>query len=97
MFNSGDLWLNYDGKLLSVNYQSDFEKDKRIILIEKEKTSIHETLKEFEEPILTIKTKKFKIRIDKMNNGKFRYASWSIDTQMSEKPDLIIKNGQCIL
>ncbi|WP_321287940.1 hypothetical protein [uncultured Sunxiuqinia sp.] len=96
MFNNGDLWLNYDSRLLSVNYQSGFEQDKRIELIKKDKTYIHESLKDFEEPILIIETKKFKIRIDKLYNAKYRYASWSIDSTMSEKPDLIINDGNWI-
>ncbi len=96
MLNNGDLWLDYDGRLLSINYQSGFERDKRIELIENDKISIHESLKDFKEPILIIETKKFKIRIDKLNNTKYRYASWSIDSKMSEKPDLIIKDGNWI-
>jgi len=93
MLNNGDLWLDHDGRLIAVNYQSDFEQDKRIELIEKDKTSIHESIRDFEEPILIIETKKFQIRIDKQYNGKYRYACWSIDSKMSKKPDLIIKDG----
>ena len=96
MLNNGILWLDYDGRLISVNYQSNFERDKRNKLIDKDKKTISERLKYFEEPILIIETKKFKIRIDKLNNGKYRYASWSIDSKMSKKPDLIIKDGNWI-
>ncbi|GAB4181104.1 MAG: hypothetical protein Kow00108_17710 [Calditrichia bacterium] len=93
MLKDGDIWLDYDGRLLAVNYQSTFEHNKRIELIEKEKASIHESVRDFKEPVLIIETKKFKIRIDKQFNGKYRYASWSINSKMSAKPALIIHDG----
>ena len=93
MLNNGKIWLDYDGRLIAVNYQSNFEIDKRQKLIANDKNSIHEGIRDFEEPILIIETKKFKIRVDKLINGKFRYSSWPINSKMSEKPDLIIKNG----
>lgn len=96
MYNNGDLWLDYNGRLIALNYQSNIDINKRIELIEKDKTSIHESLKDFEAPIIIIKTKKFNIRIDKQYNAKYRYASWSIDSKMSEKPDLLINNGNWI-
>jgi len=34
MLNNGTLWLDYDGKLLAVNYQSNFEQIKKAKLIE---------------------------------------------------------------
>ena len=97
MLNNGTLWLDYDGRLIAVNYQSNIERDKRIKLIENDKGSIHESIRDFKEPILIIETEKFKIRIDELNNGKYRYISWSSNSEMSEKPDLIIKNGTLIL
>jgi len=96
MFNIGELWLNSNGKLIAVNYKSDFEYNKKNELIERKKKSIHESLKSFKEPILVIKTKKFKIRIDLLEDFTYRYASWSIDSEMSEPPNLIVKNGTLI-
>ena len=96
MFNHGSLWLGYDGRLISVNYQSKFERSKSAKLIEKDQTLIHESINKFLEPILIIETRRFKIRIDKLHNNQYRYASWSADTKMSEKPDLILTNGKWI-
>ncbi|WP_296638577.1 hypothetical protein [Polaribacter sp.] len=93
MFNNGILWLDYDGRLLSINYESNLERDRRFKIIEQDKNLIHESLKDFNEPIHYIKTKKTKIRIDRMHNGKYRYSSWSINSKISEKPDITIKNG----
>lgn len=96
MLNNGTLWLDYDGRLIGVNYQSNFEKDKRVKLIKKDKKTIHESIKDFEEPILIIETEKFRIRIDELSSGEYRYSSWSINFKMNEKPDLIIENGNLI-
>lgn len=96
MLNEGTLWLDIDGKLRSINYQSDIERIKRIKLIETEKKTLHKSLLKFEEPISILETKKFRIRIDKLENGFYRYASWSINSKMNTKPDLIITNGKRI-
>ncbi len=93
MLNNGIIWLDYNGRLIAINYQSKFEREQRIKLIENEKKSINKSIRDFAEPILIIETEKFKIRIDKLYNGKYRYASWSVNSKMIEKPDLIIKNG----
>lgn len=43
-----------------------------------------------------IKTKKFKIRIDKQPNGKYLYQSWGANTKLTAKPSMIISNGELI-
>ncbi len=96
MLNRGALWIDYDGRLLSLNL-SDTEQTIREKIIEADKNSIHNSLGEFEQPILLAETKKFRVRIDVLSNGKYRYASWSINAEMNEKPDLIIENGKQIL
>lgn len=93
MLNNGIIWLDYDGRLIAINYQSDIETKKRNTLIETDKAAIHESIRNFKEPLLLITTEKFKIRIDELSSGKFRYVSWSSNREMSEKPDLIIENG----
>ena len=40
-----------------------------------------------------MKTKKFNIWIDQMDDGNYRYASWSKSKTIDEKPDIILKNG----
>jgi hypothetical protein len=95
MLDNGVVWIeSYDGKITAVNYQSNFEKKLKKDLIEKERESVHTSLKAFESPIYKIKTKKYLIRIDKLSDSKYRYASWKIGEQESSKPDLILKNGQ---
>jgi hypothetical protein len=43
-----------------------------------------------------IKTKKFKVRIDKQPNGNYLYQSWGANTKITEKPSMIISNGELI-
>ncbi|MBB6370519.1 hypothetical protein [Chryseobacterium shigense] len=43
-----------------------------------------------------IKTKKFKIRIDKQPNGKYLYQSWSANAKITSKPSMIISDGELI-
>ena len=93
MIANGALWLDTDGRLLRVNYQSVVEALKEKELIEKDRNAVHPSLKEFEYPEMVLETKKFRIRIDAMSDGTYRYASWGINKQMSEEPDLILKNG----
>lgn len=58
MLDNGTIWIDSDeGKIIAVNYQSDFEKKLRKELINKEKENVHVSLKTFESPTYKIKTK----------------------------------------
>lgn len=96
MLHHGQLWLNEEGKLIAVNYQSAVESKKRALLVEKERGLVHSSLKEFKRPVCLLETGKFRIRIDEMGDGHYRYASWSLKNKQSDKPDLIIENGEFI-
>ncbi len=93
MLNRGIIWLDMDGSLIAVNYQSNYEKNKRDELIKKDRYSIHESLRDFDQPKILLETKNIRIRIDVMQNGLYRYASWPIKTSMFRKPEMIIENG----
>jgi len=43
-----------------------------------------------------IKTKKFKIRIDRQPNGKYLYQSWAANARITSKPSMIIPDGELI-
>lgn len=43
-----------------------------------------------------IKTKKFKVRIDKQPNGNYLYQSWGANTKITAKPAMIISDGELI-
>lgn len=94
MLDNGIVWIDSDeGKIIAVTYQSTFEKQLKKDLIEKEKEALHISLKNFESPTYKIKTKNYLIRIDKLSDYKYRYASWKINEKESSKPDLILNNG----
>lgn len=96
MLNNGTIWIDTDGKLTSINYQSKFEKDLAAKLVSSQKKGVHSSIAKFKSPVCVLETSKFKIRIDDMGNDTYRYASWSVKQKMSEKPDLIIQNGKFI-
>ena len=95
MLDNGIVWIESDGgKITAVNYQSDFEKKLKKDMIAKEKDNLHLSLKTFKSPTYKIKTKNYLIRIDKLTDYKYRYASWKINNLESSKPDLILNNGE---
>lgn len=96
MLLNGELWLDYDGKLSSVNHQSNFEAKEKARLIALEKTELHPSIKKFEQPVIILETSKYRIRIDDLGNNNYRYASWPIKSKMNGKPKLVLTNGKWI-
>ncbi|SFC54241.1 hypothetical protein [Flavobacterium phragmitis] len=93
MLNRGDLWIDTDGKISSINHQSDEELKLKKELIAVQKKEVNASLSKFKEPVAILETAKFRIRIDDLGNDNYRYASWSVKQKMTEKPDLIIEKG----
>jgi len=96
MLFRGILWLDTNGRLIGVNYESKYEHDNRISIINQEKSHLYESIKDFKEPIFVWETQKFRIRVDILENNTYRYASWKISKGQNEKPDLIITNGEIV-
>lgn len=96
MLNNGMIWMDYDGRILAINYQSQLEKQRSIFLIKKDKLWLYKSLRNFDKPILNWETKKFKIRVDLLDQKRYRYASWGINKKYSDEPDLVLNNGQLI-
>ncbi|MCD9854062.1 hypothetical protein LUD75_05075 [Epilithonimonas sp. JDS] len=94
MLNRGDLWIESDGTITALNYQSDFEAKQKKDLITRQKTKLHASLKSFLLPVYKFKTKNYLIRIDEQANNKYRYASWKIGSSESSKPDMILTDGE---
>jgi hypothetical protein len=94
MLHDGELWLDYDGRFVGVNYQSQFEIDEYKRLIKIEKNNLYKSINKFETPICILETSKHRIRIDDMGNWNYRYVSWPLKSKMSDKPELIILNGK---
>lgn len=99
-FSDGELWLDADGTIWTITYQTEKEAKLRKSLIEKQKLTLHKSIRVYEHPILEWKTKKFRIRIDYLGEhlGKhqYRYASWGANKPTSDKPDLVLANGKIV-
>lgn len=94
MLNQGTLWLDYDGSLIAINYQTIYEKELLSSIISAQKKKLHESIKKFSKSILELETEKYKIRIDEISESNYRYSAWSKDKEMSDKPNIIIQNGK---
>ena len=96
MFMDGEVWLDYDGRLTSVNYQSAAENKIKEDYISKDRKSVHASLSKFARPVHILKTKKYIIRIDDLDHANYRYAAWKASAKMTDKPDIIITNGKYV-
>lgn len=94
MFKHGDIWMDYGGKIIAVNYKTKLDNKLRVKLLKKLNENIHPSLRGFEKQLLIIETSKFRIRIDDIGNNNIRYASWLKEKSIMEKPDLILYNGE---
>ncbi|WP_418608578.1 hypothetical protein ACNSN2_03480 [Pseudoalteromonas sp. US3C1013] len=93
MLNNGVMWVDTDGKVIAVNTQNSTEQAHAEKLIAQNKQSLHSSIKTFQKPILDWDTAKYRVRVDDLGDGNFRYASWSIDKSPSDKPDIVLING----
>lgn len=94
MLDNGLLWIDADGKIIALNYQSDFEKGQKNKLLSSDKESLDKSLRNFESAIYKVRTKNYLIRIDELKQNKYRYAAWKIDADQSTIPDLVLDNGK---
>jgi hypothetical protein len=96
MLFNGELWLDYDGRLTGVNYQSKFEKKELEELIKIEKKDLYVSIKEFKQPICILETTKYRIRIDDLGDWNYRYVSWPLNSKMSDKPEIVLEKGEYV-
>ncbi len=93
MLNNGVMWVDTDGKIIAVNTQNAKEQALAKSLIEQGKQSLHASINTFEKPVLDWKTANYHIRVDHLGDHNFRYAVWGIDKKPSDKPDMVLLNG----
>lgn len=94
--NRGQVWLDDNGKLMGVNYQTKIEAAKRAALIEADKNAIFPALRDYKQPVLAFQTNRFKVRVDDMGNNTFRYVSWPVNAKTIDQPDMVIPDGKFI-
>lgn len=93
---NGTVWLDYDGTVTAINHMSVAEEKMWQKLVAAEKKTLYESIKYFSDPVCILLTKKYRIRVDNMGEGTYRYACWKRSAAMSTKPDLIILNGEFV-
>ena len=54
---------------------------------------LHPTIRSFESMEEVFETKDYRVRIDKMTDGTFRYSAWNNRATMDKAPDIIIYSG----
>ena len=94
MLNNGVMWVDTDGKVIAVNTQNATEQAHAEKLIAQDKQSLHSSIKTFQKPILDWDTAKYRVRVDDLGDGNFRYASWNIDKSPSDRPDIVLIHGE---
>lgn len=90
---TGEIWLNEDGNISTINYSSKKEQDLKKITILKIKNSMHPTVNNWDDNIIVAKSDKLLIRVDRTGKG-IRYACWSKGKTFADVPDLILYNGK---
>jgi hypothetical protein len=96
MVNKGLIWFDYDGKLYAINYESTEENEIRNNMVSELKNNLHESLREFDVPILSCETTNYKMRIDLQHNSNYRLALWSNEKNDYDIPNIILTNGERI-
>lgn len=61
--------------------------------VESQRNRLHSSLQEFEAPEIMFKSGRYIIRIDRMSDDYYRYASWKDGKSISSRPDIIINGG----
>ena len=97
MLKSGSVWLDYNGALIAVNYESEAEKIKRQRLEERLKLNLHPSVIDFEKNMLTMETEGFKLRVDNMGDYKYRLVIWQVQLETNEAPTDIAFNGKKVI
>jgi hypothetical protein len=98
IFKDGLVWIDYDGSILSINYQSLQEKKTRKNIIQEIKNNLHESLREFIEPELLCETDSYIIRVDLLDRNNFKHtyrlAFRNKGKNQNEIPDMVLTNGE---
>ncbi len=71
-----------------------FNGDCFVSLGEKPHRKLHESLVKYNRLVQYFVTKEYIVRVDSLNSGELRYASWKRPKSMSDKPDVVIKGGK---
>jgi hypothetical protein len=91
---AGDMWIDEDGKIISINHVSESEKIFSIKLTNEIQSKMYPEIKEWKRNVIVCESKKYLVRIDDINgHDSLRYISWGKGKQISDKPDLVLYGG----
>lgn len=90
--DKGALWMDDAGGIIAINYQSEKEKVLLEKAIQKDKQQLPPSLQQLVAPVYKIVTKRYRIRIDELAGGRWRYACWGLKSRKKEA-DLVLYNG----
>ncbi len=99
MFGNGDIWLDDDGKIRTINNMTPKEQIYADELTQKEISAMHPSLRTFKRSEVVFDISLGHGRIDAIENPNdeydisYRYAFWNKGKDVSEKPDMLIQNG----
>ncbi|MGC4104395.1 hypothetical protein [Ferruginibacter sp.] len=88
----GEIWINEEGKIVTVNYSSQKEQSNKQQLDAKIKRAIYPGINTWDDNVLVARSEKLLLRIDRTAKG-LRYVCWSKGQPTNEKPDIILYNG----
>jgi len=89
---SGEIWLDENGKIISINYSSPAEIALSKQLTKSIQAHIYPSVNTWVQNIVVCKSQSLLIRVDSTKNG-IRYVCWTKGHSSSEKPDLVLDHG----
>ena len=92
MFDNGLIWMEEDGSVRAINYETKKAKKIRLQAIQQDKKSLHSTMQDFVSNAHQWQTATNSIRIDKLPNENYRFSSWSSHDLLA-LPNMVINNG----
>ena len=93
MFGDGVMWLDDAGRITAVNNSSTAGKRALAKAIRAQKRTLNPSLRHFTKPVLDWETKSYRIRIDEVADGVYRYAAWKRGQSTQAKPSLVLGKG----
>jgi len=94
VMRDADLWLDREGNLIKLGYQTEAEKAIETKLIEEDRASLPVFLQEYVRPVLQMDAGKWIIRIDQVKGQSFRFIGWIQGVRNPNRDAIeIIRNG----
>lgn len=90
---AGMVWLDDMGQLRAVNHETKEGRARRLKLIEADKLTVGSMLRNFAVPKLYMETEGFRIRVDEMDDGQYRFCSWELGNSTLNEPGMKLENG----